>query len=133
MRRILSFLMLVIPAFAPGLAWAASVDVGSLTCEKCSRFVEINSLKARCFKKRFEQQGLLQQFDEQGTESILVRLNCGLRQRDIVTAPRATENDPDSHVMTKAAIQCLYDMVVASPDNFSPSRLVNLEKACVDG
>lgn len=103
------------------------------SCDNCSRFIEIDKLQARCFKKRFEKQGLLDQFTDETVQGISVNFKCSLKSRDVVSSKRKTENDPNTHTLTKDAIECLYRIVVEQADTFSSSRLISFEKHCSDG
>lgn len=102
-------------------------------CDDCSRFIEIDRLKARCFIKRFEKQNLLGKFKDETITAIPVNFKCGLISRDVVSGIKKTENDPNSHMMTKSAIKCLYKLVKQEAETFTPARLISFEKHCQNG
>lgn len=112
-----------------GSAFAANVN----DCDKCSRYIELDKVKARCFQTRFEKQRLLENFSDETVQSIPVNFKCGLKSRDVVSTAQTTKNDPNSHYLTKSAIQCLYRLILDETNTFTPSRLISFEKHCVGG
>lgn len=102
-------------------------------CDNCSRFIELNRLKANCFQKYFEKQNLLVKFEDKSVVSVQVNLNCKPKTRSVIPAPSTIEHDPDLHYLTKDAIKCLYRLVSEETTTFNPSRIISFQKHCSNG
>jgi len=111
-----------------------SVSAQSLyKCDNCSRFVEIDKAKAKCFLKRYDAKRLLKQFSDETIKGVPVNFDCKAKSRSVVSTQRKTKNDFNSHILTKDAITCLHDLIVGQAETFTPSRLISFEKHCNNG
>ena len=124
-HNVISFLSIAIVLGTSTTGWT---DNG--VCVECSRYVEVNRLKARCFQNRLEKDALLKQFEAEGVVRVAVDFSC-LKRRNVTTglSGNAGEN-PNLHYLDKNSIECLERLISKDFDSFNPSRVVSFEADC---